>query len=56
MFNTAPLTAVEFALRVACAVAVFAAVEAEKWLVRCGVLYAEAQLNRVRVVATWGKP
>lgn len=40
IFNTAPLSAGELALCVACAAVVFVAVEAEKFLVRRGLLYA----------------
>lgn len=43
VFGTAPLSASDLAVCVACAVVVFLAVEAEKWLVRRGLLYVQLQ-------------
>ena len=39
IFDTAPLSAFEVALCAACAAVVMLAVEAEKWLMRSGLLY-----------------
>ncbi|MGA0115732.1 MAG: cation-translocating P-type ATPase [Burkholderiales bacterium] len=43
IFSIAPLSAAELAVCVACAALVFLAVEAEKWMVRRGVLYVQHQ-------------
>ena len=46
--NTDPLTAVELVFSLALAAVVFFAVEAEKWLVRKGWIYAEQKIARPR--------
>ncbi|MGE0557723.1 MAG: cation-translocating P-type ATPase [Burkholderiales bacterium] len=43
IFSIAPLSGAELALCAACAATVFLAVEAEKWLVRRGLLYVQLQ-------------